>query len=743
MSFFGELKRRNVFRVAVAYLAGAWLLIEVADTLFAGFGIPDWAFRFVVIVLALGFIPTLIVSWTYEITPDGLKREKDLVRDESLNLVTARRLDMLTIGLVVVALVFIVVDRFWLDAPTALVPAVVGESQSTVQPAVDSPAATASATDDVPNSIAVLPFANRSADPNDAFFVDGIHDDLLTYIARAGGLKTISRTSVMQYRDSEKPIPQIASELGVSAILEGGVQRAGDQVRINVQLIDARTDVHLWAEIYDRRLTAANIFSIQSEIAGMIAEALRSNLTPAGPQIAKRAPTENLAALEAYYLGRQQTEKRFGPALEAAVEHFSAAVELDPNFALAYVGLADTYRLQSNYAGVPRSETEPKIEAAVERALHLDPLLGEAHASLANLRVWRDDAQGTEEAFQRAIELNPNYAPAYQWYGEWLAGQVDRIEEALELSRRSVELDPLSPIMRVDYAESFESAGRPEDALTQYLKAIEIDPEFIVGHRQLAFLYWQHLGRLDEATTHLIKVEAIESSPAIAFSLALIFWDLGDEQQADRWFDSAVAADDDSWFGMSVSAMVAVYRRDQAAAAEFASKALDQRPRDFYSQRILRDHDLDSGNPAAARDRYAVAFPELFDEGGPDVQHGNVQAAVDLAYVLKSLGEFSKAEELLNRVDSLLAKSGLLAGPFRKSMVARIRLLRGDEDGALEELGDVIEANWREDWRFFLEFDPVLDPLRDDPRFQALLEGIRLDMAGQLARLKASEVLNI
>ena len=742
MSLINELKRRNVFRVALAYLAGAWLLIEVADTLFAGFGIPDWAFRFVVIVLALGFIPTLIVSWTYEITPDGLKRENELVRDESVNYIAARRLDLLTIGIVIVALLFIVADRFWLNARVASAPGVAAESESTVEPDFDGLPATASLTDDVPNSIAVLPFANRSTNPEDAFFVDGIHDDLLTHIARIGNLRTISRTSVMQYRDSSKPIPRIASELGVGAILEGGVQRAGDKVRINVQLIDARTDDHLWAEIYDRQLTAANIFSIQSEIAGMIAEALHANLTQAEGRRAVDAPTESLAALEAYYLGRQQTEKRFGPALEAAVEYFSTAVELDPNFALAYVGLADTYRLLTNYVYVPRSETDPKIEAAVERALQLDPLLGEAHASLANLRIWRDDDQGAEEAFQRAIELNPNYAPAYQWYGEWLAADMERVDEALELSRKSVELDPLSPIIRVDYAETFEFAGRPYDALTQYRKAIEIDPEFVVGHRQLGELYWRQLGRLDDAVTHLIKAEAIESNLVTEFSLALLFWDLGDEQQADRWFNRALEVDDDSWSAAAVSAMVAIYRGDQAAAAELAGKAVDQRPRDYYSQRILRDRDLGAGDLEVARDRYAVAFPELFDLGSPDVERGNVMAAVDLAYILQSLGETEKAEQLLSGVESLQAKDTLLAGAFRKSMATRVHLLRGDEEGALVELRDVIDAGWREDWRFFLEFDPVLDPIRDDPRFYDLMEYIRSDMAGQLARLEASEALD-
>jgi TolB-like protein len=237
----------------------------------------------------------------------GLKREKEVVRDASITHLTAKRLDWITIGLMVAVLAFIVADRFWMSPRHPEQSAVPVEVVTDHEP-TSEPEATESQYP--PNSIAVLPFANRSANPDDAYFVDGIHDDLLTHISKIGAIKTISRTSVMQYRGSSKSIPEIATELGVATILEGGVQRAGDQVRINVQLIDARNDEHLWAEIYDRQLLATNIFAIQSEIAEAIAEALRMTLSPREQQRIRSVPTESLAAYEAYLIGKQRLAKR-------------------------------------------------------------------------------------------------------------------------------------------------------------------------------------------------------------------------------------------------------------------------------------------------------------------------------------------------------------------------------------------------------------------------------------------------
>lgn len=359
MSLLRELKRRNVFRTAIAYLALAWLLTEVAGTVLPGFGVPDWAFKFVVILLALGFVPVLLFSWVYEITPEGLKRERDVVRDDSITHLTAKRLDYATIAMLILAAGVLLADHLWLDNRT-------DSTRSRLSPEPEQSDSTTGRSEATPllNSIAVLPFANRSNLPEDAFFVDGIHDDLLTYIAQIGSIKTISRTSVMKYRDSTQSVPDIARELDVATVLEGGVQRSGDTVRINVQLIDARTDDHLWSQIYDRELTAANVFTIQSEIATAIAEALRTELTPAARQRFENAPTDNLEALEAYFLGRQSMATRTVSDLARAVEYFESATTADPTFALAYAGLSLASALYENYAGLTGEDRRAWLDSS-------------------------------------------------------------------------------------------------------------------------------------------------------------------------------------------------------------------------------------------------------------------------------------------------------------------------------------------------------------------------------------------
>ena len=309
-----ELKRRNVFRVGVAYAIVGWLLLEVASVILPALHLPDWALTLLVVFVVAGFPLALIVAWAFELTPEGFKRETAVDPAESITHVTGRKLDFAIIGLLAIVVIYFAVDKFVLEAEP--------EQASVVRE----------------KSIAVLPFANRSANQADAFFVDGIHDDILTHISRISALKVISRTSVMGYRDTTKNLKTIGEELGVATVLEGGVQRAGNHVRVNVQLIDAATDEHLWADTYDRRLTAANIFAIQTEIATAIADALRAALSPEEEDRLATIPTENLAAYEAYLLGRQRLVRYTAAALVEAVDYFQQAIELDPGFALAYVG---------------------------------------------------------------------------------------------------------------------------------------------------------------------------------------------------------------------------------------------------------------------------------------------------------------------------------------------------------------------------------------------------------------------
>ena len=325
MSFIAELKRRNVFRVGAAYAIIAWVLVEVAHTAFPTLQLPDWTITLVTVLLVMGFPIALVIAWAFELTPDGIKRESAVDPAESITHHTGRKLDFIIIGVLAVAVVYLVVDKFVVEA----------EPKSAEVAAEQIPAAETATRE---QSIAVLPFANRSVEAADAFFVDGIHDDILTHISKIRSLKVISRTSMMEYRDTTKNLKTIGRELGVTTVLEGGVQRAGDHVRINVQLIDAETDDHLWADIYDRKLTTANIFAIQTEIAKVIAAALQATLSPEEQDRLETLPTESLAAYEAYIRAKQYLAQEQLAAMAEAIVYFQQAIGLDPSFALAYVG---------------------------------------------------------------------------------------------------------------------------------------------------------------------------------------------------------------------------------------------------------------------------------------------------------------------------------------------------------------------------------------------------------------------
>jgi len=715
--------------VAIAYLALAWLLTEVAGTLFPGFGVPDWAFRFVVIALALGFIPALVFSWAYEITPEGLKREKDVVRDTSITHQTAKRLDLITISLIVVALVFIAVDRLWLaprqnHAAEIVMEAVPDSSQSTEPESLLQL-----------DSIAVLPFANRSANPDDVFFVDGIHDDLLTYVSQIGSLRVISRTSVIKYRDSIQSIPEIAGELGVTAVLEGGVQRAGEQVRINVQLIDARTDDHIWSQIYDRKLTAANIFAIQSEIAESIAEALRANLTNEAQQRLESVPTENLAALEAYFLGRQSMVTRTVADLARAAEHFEKAVSLDPDFALAYVGQADTYLLQASYASSPWNEMLSKSQKASERAIQLDPFLGEAYASLAKKKNWSNDDAGAEVAFRKAIQLSPNYAPSYQWYGEMLGRMSERIDEALDLVRKAVDLDPKSAIIINDYAEVLENAGRIEEALSSYKYAIELEPKFAHGHVRIGLVESRVNGRFDEAVRAFKKAHAIDpESTLVAAEISRAYLNLGDARQAEQWLNRLrQLTGENDWYVVTATAELLLFRNEIAQAMEFVRQRLTWEPDDVWALMRFGHNEIRMGRAEEMLPRYRRAYPELFADE-PVINGTNLHPAVELALVLKETGSLENAERMLELSLTKLADLPALGRWRRGPLEARMLASHGHTEQALAALRRAIDMGWRLDWWYYLEHDPAFRLFHGDAVFQAMKSEIVTDMAGQLTR---------
>jgi len=369
-------------------------------------------------------------------------------------------------------------------------------------------------------SLAVLPLDNLSGDAAQNYFADGMTDELITDLAQISALRVISRTSVMVYKGARKPLPQIARELNVDAVVEGTVLRAGDQVRITAQLIDASTDKHLWSQSYEGQLR--DTLALQDRVARAIAEQIQINLTPREQAALKSVRVVNPEAYESYLKGRYFWNKRTAEGLRVALAYFNQAIEEDPNYAQAYSGLADTYALLGDwqYAVMTPTEANPKAKAAALKAVELDSALGEAHNSLAFALDgfdWDLDSGGKE--FRRAIELNPGYATAHHWYA-WHLALLGQYDQAIAEMKKAESLDPLSLIINADLAELLVLAHSYEESIRQSRKTIEMDPNFAMAHNQLAQAYLQQ-HKYEEAVAELQKaVQLSGGSPTCMANLA-------------------------------------------------------------------------------------------------------------------------------------------------------------------------------------------------------------------------------
>ena len=485
-NFFAELKRRNVYKVAVAYVVVAWLLIQAASILLPTFEAPPWVMKVLVALIALGFPAALIFSWAFEITPEGIKLESEIPASESITRKTGRKIVAITTVLAVIAAGLLVIR-------------LVGTERRAVRSADDTedgsrPGGTASLP--VPNkSIAVLPFDNLSRDPDNAYFCEGVQDEILTRLAKVADLKVISRTSTSHFKSAPDNLPQIAKQLGVAHIVEGSVQKANDQVRVNVQLINATNDAHLWADTFDRKLT--DIFAVESEIAKTIAETLQAKITGSEKNSIAKAPTANPEAYELYLKGRFFWNKRSGVDLRKAIDFFNQAIAKDPNYALAYAGLADSYLLLPNYGGAATADVVPPARAAVAKALELDDSLAEAYASRGLLDTLDLRLERAVTQMERAVQLKPNYATGHHWLG---LGQLalGHLDQAIAEGKRAAELDPLSVIINADFAWTYACAHRFDEAEAQARKTLEIDPRFFLAHYYLGGIR-QAKGQMTEA----------------------------------------------------------------------------------------------------------------------------------------------------------------------------------------------------------------------------------------------------
>lgn len=450
--------------MGAVYLATAWLLLQVVETVAPILELPGWFPRGMLLLLAVGFPVALVLAWAFELTPSGVQRDDGNAQRPGSRRNPIDYLIVITLGL---ALAYFVADKYLLSPGRA--------------PALDA-------------SVAVLPFTNLSQDPKNDPFVDGLHDDLLTQLFRIRSLRTIPRTSVLQYRNTTKTISEIAADLGVAAILDAGVQRSGNRIRINAQLIDASTATNIWADSYDEQLTATDVFEIQSAIARSIAAELQAALTPDDQRRLDAIPTRNIDALETYFIGRKMLEHRTLESLEAAIEYFETVVELDPGFALAWSGIADGYMLLPEYsATADRKMVDERALAAVTRALALNPDLPEVGATHAWYELRMYDWKNAEKIFRDALAVGPDNTNVLHWLSHVLSWQ-GKHAEAVALARHAVEVEPESRMMRTNLAYILTDAGLYDEALEIGHQLRREAPEYFALRRNI-FLHELRAGR--------------------------------------------------------------------------------------------------------------------------------------------------------------------------------------------------------------------------------------------------------
>ncbi len=502
-----------MLRVSAVYLAVAWLLLQIVDTIAPIIDLPISAQKILLLLLTIGFPVAVILAWVLELTPEGLQRDSG---SDSPNPSLARWLDKTIIVVLALAVVYFLAEK-------ALFNETIPDNR-------------------IGRSVAVLPLANLSQDEAAAPFALGIHDDLLTHLSRIKSLRTVSRTSVMQYQGTTKTIPEIAKELGVATVLAGGVQRSGDRVRINVQLIAAAKDETLWAETYDRELTAANIFDIQSDIARMIANRLRATLTADEEQRLDAVPTQSIAALDSYFIGKQMLELRTLESLTAAVEHFESVVEIDPDFALAWSGLADAYMLLPEYSPtVDRKMVGERSTDAVARALELDPDLPYVSSSAAWSKLIHEyDWRGAEDAFRRALEVEADNTTVLHWLSHTLSWQGQH-DEALEVARLTVAIEPFSRLMNMNLAYILIDAGQYDEALSIAKELRLREPSFAAVRRNL-YLHELRSGRIEDgARSFEYYTTATDGDPAAARAIARMFIAYAESAEVGHITDELIA----------------------------------------------------------------------------------------------------------------------------------------------------------------------------------------------------------
>jgi TolB-like protein len=680
--FVAELKRRNVIRVGVLYVVAAWLAMQIADVGMSTLGLPDWTGKFVLLLLAVGFIPALIFSWVYELTPEGIRREEDVDRSQSVTGETARKLNLATVVVVILGVAIVAVDRMLPEQATAPVASVPDQAPSAQEgPAsADSLVPAATKPGDGRRSVAVLPFQNLSASEDNAFFAAGVHEDILTYLSRVSGLRVNSRTSVQQYAGSQLNIREIAAELGAGYVVEGSVRRAGNQVRVTAQLIDARTDEHLWAENFDRELT--DIFAIQTTVAREIVTALEAELSPREAEMLARKPTESVEAYDLFLkarlaLGDTLQDSTFS---DTAVHLLEEAVALDPSYAQAWALLAMAHGDYYWFRADPSPTRLNRMKQAVDRAFELQPDLPEARLALATYyyRGFYDYPKALEQ-LERVRSVLPALGLTYRRLG--------RYDDSIRSFRDATDIDPWQENGWALGMETANSTGR-------YAEARRLDAE-------LARRFPDHPRMVAERAQARLKL-------------------YGDVAGAREIL--ARLPDADHYYFWMARHTAELWSRDFEAAVEVALQ-------DAYLETLVRGWGRLEAARALRMGGFEARSAELLGEAGrvlaevvgePNSENFAWPHAVYAMFLVME-GRRDAAMQSCERAGAILPiERDKVHGPQIGSLCAWVAGMAGETDRALDMIEELLQVDFDMNY-WFLELSPEWDFLRGNERFGQIL----------------------
>jgi TolB-like protein/Flp pilus assembly protein TadD len=668
--FYGELKRRKVVKVMLAYLVLAWLAVQVGSIVFPELMLPEWSVRLLIVLVVVGFPFTLVLAWVFDITPEGLMR----------------------------------------TPPAVPVP-------------IDPPTNSTVAAPPPDRSLAVLPFRNIGGDRDNEYFCEGLAEDLLIVLARVRGLRVAARSSSFAFRDDASDVRSIGERLNVASVLEGSVRKLGDQLRIVVRLIDTADGFQRWAQVFDRQL--GDIFELQDEISRAVFDALDVEVY-GGQRPHVRPGTRDVEAYNLYLMGRHQFHKRTEASLEKAIRFFRQATERDPDFALPYTGLADAHGLLSNsgegYGRTPVGQAVAQAEPLVARALTIDPRLAEAHASRGFLERLKLDYAASERALRRALELNPEYPLAHVWLALTLS-DLGRLREARSEFQRAYASDPLSPIVGTNLGFSHLQFGDFEPARECFSRVLDIAPDFPVAYAGMAYLE-QDRGRLDEAQAWWERASRVAPERAgYPAQLALLQLQRGDAAAAEPYLAAAEArsAEHPQAVRSRMATLIAGERFGELESFTAAHLAGASPGAEAYANAGLAQ--LFAGRPERA--------VQYYEQAGPDLQRWLSDALVwswrfahglHYADALLRTGARERALPLLERADALLDRLEAegLANPGLEYQRAVVLALRGEAAAAVRALAHAAHRGWRMRW--WGRRDPGLAGLREQGMAGTLLE---------------------